>query len=376
MYDFIVKNLDIIKEQTDKTFYIDQYRFTLLGEGTYGIVFKVIFKSNIFVIKIMKKMNDEHLKLKNLKSKIDKIESPKIKKMIDKYITRIEEIIINKTNQIIIFEYLDGGDLFDFLEKNELIEEEDFFNIISKIIISITLLHNKLKISHRDLKPQNIFYNPKNKKLKLIDFGFACNLNDYSCYNRYQGTGRFFHPRMNQQKINNLNGGSLYGINTKKKNVYNNRFKSNKNNSNNLRFPKPRSQDIFAIIIIILNIYTYLDYDLNQEELILDRYLNDFFSPSLRINNRLTKIKKRLERKTLLFTNLKKINQNNITNPVISKLIELIKKYWNFKENNFILKKKDKSKTVFKNIFDICLENIKSRKNKKIFKGERKIIDL
>ncbi len=349
----------------------------MLGEGTYGLVFKVIYESNTFVIKIMKKKNDEPFKLINLKKKIDVIKSLKVIKLINKYITYIEDIIINESSQIIIFEYLDGEDLDQYLKKSEYIQDNEFFYIISKIILSVSLLHNKLKISHRDLKPANIFYNPETKKLKLIDFGFSCNLNDYNCYNIYRGTNRYIHPRMNQKKINNLRGGSLYGLNTMKRVTNGNtRIKSRKNNSNTLIFPKPRSQDIFAIIIIILKIYTHLDNELNKEELILDRFLGEFFAPGIRINNRLNKLKKRLEKKTILFTNLKKINYIDIKNPLLSKLLKLIKKYWNLKDNNFIFKKKDHSKKVLLELFNICLENTKSRKIKQIFKNEQQIIGL
>jgi serine/threonine protein kinase len=417
MYDFIFQNTDLILEKKNQnTFTIEGYRFKLVGEGTFGIVFKIIYKEHTFIAKIMKNPDPEPEKLKNIKDKIDKISSGKIEKLITKYITNIQDIYLKSNPQVIIFEYLDGTDLSEYLKKEDEIQDSEFYLIIFKLIISVSLLHNKLKISHRDLKPQNIFYNPETKKLKLIDFGFACNLNDYSCYNRYQGTHNYIHPRMNNKKINNLQGGSLYGINTKKnvnrqnvnrqnvnrqnvnrqnvnrqnvnrqnvnrqnvnrQNVNRQNIKnvsSLKNNNISRRFPKPRSQDIFSIIIIILKIYTYLDYEFNAEELKLNKFLTVFFSPNIKINIKLNKLKKRLDKKKTLFNNLKTIAHTKITNPLISILLKLIKDYWNFKEHNFIVKKKDISKKVLNDLLNICIKNIKEPKLKKIFINEMKII--
>ena len=57
------------------------------------------------------------------------------------------------------------------------------------------------------------------------------------------------------KKLNNLLGGSMRNVRTKKgpktNQNSNNRIKSNRNNALARRFPKPRSQDIFSIIIII-----------------------------------------------------------------------------------------------------------------------------
>ena len=96
---------------------------------------------------------------------------------------------------------------------------------------------------------------------------------------------------MNDKKMRgNVYNNSMSSLKTKKNNSLNssrmksNRIKSNKNNALQTRFPKARSQDIFSIIIIILNIFTYLDInsgekDTNQD-IELQRILKYFFSPT------------------------------------------------------------------------------------------------
>lgn len=386
MYNFIYENADeILKKAVDSNysgfntkFMIGEYRFIVLGEGTFGIVLKVFYKDQIFIAKIMKKEDDEPQKIIKLMKKIRSIKSTEIQKLIKKYITTIHDVNLKTHPQVIIFEYLEGKDLNDYLQIEDELSDQDFYFLITKIIMAVSLLHNKLRISHRDLKPQNIFYNSETKKLKLIDFGFSCFLNDNSCYNRYQGTSNYIHPRMNNKKLNNLSGGSMRNVKTKKgpKNNQNsnNRIKSNKNNALARRFPKPRSQDIFSIIIIILNIYTYIDTkNDNSEDIKLGNFLKHFFSPSLKPKSRINKFRSRLEKKRLLFVNLRTLDQLQITNPVISALVKYIKDYWNLNENNFIVGRKDYSKEVMNQLLEISISQL-SKKRKKIFRKEQSLV--
>lgn len=376
MYSFIFENArNILNRKEEKVFSLNGYRFKVLGEGTYGVVFKVIFGKKTFIAKIMKKTDTEPETLEKIKKKTESLKDEKVKELVKKYLTNVLEVNIKSTPEVIILEYLQGSDLSEYLHSLNYLNEEEYYIILTKLILSVCLLHSKLKFSHRDLKPGNIFYNFKNKQLKLIDFGFSCPLNDYNCFNKYQGTGNYIHPRMNNKKINNLLGGSLYGIKTKKNNVSNNRsFSSNKNNATLARFPKPRSQDIFSLIIIILNLYMHLDIDTNIEEGKLEKALNIFFSHGYKHSNQLRKYRSRYDKKKKLLTTLKTIDFKQINNPLLSKLIELITKNWNFQENNFIVNKKDKSKRVLKTVLHICIDNVENIKLRNEFRNEAKII--
>jgi serine/threonine protein kinase len=384
MYNFIFENaqqiLNKIHSANDYSkkipFQMGDYRLKLLGEGSFGIVFKVIFKNTTFIAKIMKKEDDEPQKIVKLVKKIDSVKDDKVQKLLDKYLTKILAVNVANNPQVIIFEYLDGSDLSDYLKSKDEISEQEFYFIITKIIMSVILLHNRLRIAHRDLKPQNIFYNSKTGRLKLIDFGFSCFLNDSSCFNRYQGTSNFIHPRMNNKKLKNLKGGSMRGLRTKRGNMSSNklnRIKSNRNNALLRKFPKPRSQDVFSIIIIIFNVYRYIDMELNDEDLILEDFIKKFFSPSRYAKNRVIKLSSRLDKKRLFFQNLVTIDETKITNNLISEMIKFIKKYWNMTENNFIFGRKDYSKEVLNSLLELSISKL-SKKNISLFSKEKKII--
>ena len=86
----------------------------------------------------------------------------------------------------------------------------------------------------------------------------------------------------------------MNNVKTKKNNslnstrMRNNRIKSNKNNALQTRFPKDRSQDMFSIIIIILNIFTYIDTGEKDttQDIKLERILKYFFAPTLKTKNK------------------------------------------------------------------------------------------
>lgn len=364
--DFILEKTDLLLQKNKKIFQIDKYRFKFLGEGSFGIIYKVTGNGENIIVKIMKKEDSEPKKCLKIKEKIESINDKDKKKIIKKYITNILGVKLGVPNEVIFMEYLDGQDLSDFLNDEDDIDEEFFYIITSKVLLAVMSFHQILRYSHRDLKLGNIFYNPVKENVKLIDFGFACAFNDYNCYNKYQGTSVYIHPNMNKKMLNNMSGiGKLRGIKSKK-NIRNIKKISNKRTSSNssynsLSFPKPRSQDIFSLIIIIFKIYSYINYDntLNNEEIKLNELLKKLFSHSHKNLNKREKFSMRYDKKNTFFKKLNTINSSLITNKLIKLLISIIKENWNFTENNFInLKKRDKSKKIFYDLLDTSIKSI------------------
>ena len=87
-----------------------------------------------------------------------------------------ECIYIRKTYDIdlidncIIFEYCDGLDFFEFLEKYNNLNDNLFY--FKQLIETVSYLHGK-GIAHMDLKLENIMIDVNKKQIKLIDFGDA-----------------------------------------------------------------------------------------------------------------------------------------------------------------------------------------------------------
>ena len=126
------------------------------------------------------------------KSNFKKLENPKYKRKNDDA-TRLpygieREIIImklishpnimglydvweNKNDLYLILEYIEGGELFDYLIKKGKLQEFEAINYFKQIINGINYLH-QFNICHRDLKPENLLLD-FNKNIKVADFGMA-----------------------------------------------------------------------------------------------------------------------------------------------------------------------------------------------------------
>lgn len=125
------------------------------------------------------------------KSNFKKLENPKYKRegQLDRLPYGIErEIIImklilhpnimglydvweNKNDLYLILEYIEGGELFDYLIKRGKLNELEAINYFKQIINGISYLH-QFNICHRDLKPENLLLD-FDKVIKIADFGMA-----------------------------------------------------------------------------------------------------------------------------------------------------------------------------------------------------------
>lgn len=77
----------------------------------------------------------------------------------------------NKNDLYLILEYIEGGELFDYLIKRGRLLEFEAIRYFRQIIEGIGYLH-QFNICHRDLKPENLLLD-FNKNIKIADFGMA-----------------------------------------------------------------------------------------------------------------------------------------------------------------------------------------------------------
>ena len=68
-------------------------------------------------------------------------------------------------------EYASGGELFDYIVKNNKLKEKEACKFFHQLIAGIEYIH-RLHIVHRDLKPENLLLD-YNKNIKIVDFGLS-----------------------------------------------------------------------------------------------------------------------------------------------------------------------------------------------------------
>jgi 5'-AMP-activated protein kinase catalytic alpha subunit len=76
-------------------------------------------------------------------------------------IIQLYEIIETPRQLYLITEYVPGGELFDYIVKNQRLSEEEACKFYQQIISGIEYLH-ELGIVHRDMKPENLLLDKDN----------------------------------------------------------------------------------------------------------------------------------------------------------------------------------------------------------------------
>lgn len=74
----------------------------------------------------------------------------------------------------LVFEYCEGGELFEVLAKRGRMDEKQAAAILYQILLAINYMHRQ-GICHRDIKADNCLFllDSSDSPLKVIDFGLA-----------------------------------------------------------------------------------------------------------------------------------------------------------------------------------------------------------
>eukprot|EP00118_Oscarella_pearsei_P029154 m.3795 g.3795 ORF g.3795 m.3795 type:complete len:475 (+) comp9820_c0_seq1:98-1522(+) len=148
-----------------------------LGEGGFGTVFECSAKTSerryaakrIDPSKL--RNDDDEEKVKN---------EIKICGMVrHQNVVRLRQCFGEDKSFMLVFELLEGGELFDLIASWESYSERDARHCIRQVLLALSYLESR-RIVHRDLKPENLMLvkPPRNGRIqdvsiKLVDFGIA-----------------------------------------------------------------------------------------------------------------------------------------------------------------------------------------------------------
>jgi serine/threonine protein kinase len=79
--------------------------------------------------------------------------------------------VLSRHNRYLLLEYVEGGELFDYLVSRGRLDVTEALTYWRQIISGVDYCH-RFNICHRDLKPENLLLD-KEKQIKIADFGMA-----------------------------------------------------------------------------------------------------------------------------------------------------------------------------------------------------------
>lgn len=175
-FDSESKSKEFIKV-LEKTAYIsdvfDYYNIIdELGKGQFGVVKLANHKldSHKVAIKTVKKEKMSPIEITQQRREIEVL-----KMCQHNNIVKLIDLFENSEYYYIVMEYMEGNDMFDFLQrKNFELPEEHVKELMIQLIIAVRYLHS-FGIVHRDLKLENIMMSSKENNAipKLVDFGLS-----------------------------------------------------------------------------------------------------------------------------------------------------------------------------------------------------------
>ena len=206
-------------------------------------------------------------------------------------IVKTYEIFEDEENIYFVMEYIKGLTLGDFILKYKL-NIKMIKKLLFQILYSISYLHNQIKICHRDLKSNNImvyFDKNKNIKIKIIDFGFSCYINNNNKMNEILGTINYSAPELLKglsynHKIDIWSIGIILIDMLLGYNYYENKYNEYVKNNNNNDKDNINQNKFRYLKNLILNEIINFDEITNDEDLknLLILFLNK--NPKHRIN--------------------------------------------------------------------------------------------
>ncbi|XP_061465302.1 serine/threonine-protein kinase 36 isoform X2 [Rhineura floridana] len=167
----------------------------MIGEGSFGRVYKGRrkYSAQVVALKFIPKVGRLQKELKNLQREIEimrGLHHPNIVQMLDSFETDKEVVVVT--------DYAEG-ELFQILEDDGNLPEEQVQDIASQLVSALYYLHSH-RILHRDMKPQNILLG-KGGVIKLCDFGFARAMSIHTMVlTSIKGTPLYMSPELVEEK--------------------------------------------------------------------------------------------------------------------------------------------------------------------------------
>ena len=173
-----------------------------LGKGNFGAVYLVTSKltNKLYA---MKEIQTSKYKSQEEVNQVEK-EIKLLENLRHPHVITYFNSFKQNGNIYIVIEYINGGSLEDLLVKNinqqKRIDEKTLWDLLIQSLSGLLYLHEKRKIIHRDIKPDNLLLDSEGH-LKISDFGVSAIKSDevddlLKCHGTVAGPIQFMAPEM------------------------------------------------------------------------------------------------------------------------------------------------------------------------------------
>eukprot|EP00210_Caulerpa_lentillifera_P008581 g8186.t1 len=161
----------------------------MLGDGTYGTVWKAINKetNEVVAIKKMKRKYyswDECINLREVRS---------LKRMNSSYVVKLKEVIRESDELHFVFEYLECNMYQIMKDRTKYFPESRIRNWCYQVFQGLAYIH-KSGYFHRDMKPENLLITKDT--VKIADFGLAKEIRSQPPFTDYVSTRWYRAPEV------------------------------------------------------------------------------------------------------------------------------------------------------------------------------------
>ncbi|XP_058210416.1 SNF1-related protein kinase catalytic subunit alpha KIN10-like [Rhododendron vialii] len=115
------------------------------------------------------------------------------------HIVRLYEVIETRSRIYLVMEYMNSGDLDDYITLSGRLQEDEARHFFQQIISGVECCHLHMVV-HRDLKPRNLLLDSEHN-IKICDFGLSNITRDGHFLKTYCGTPDFAAPEVICNKL-------------------------------------------------------------------------------------------------------------------------------------------------------------------------------
>ena len=165
-----------------------------ISEGGFGVVFKAKNKLDPGRSFAIKKIYKNQLTKNGSNLDYVRREIQTQLNIVHPNIVRVFSWFNSPDDVFVVMEHCGGGNLYEKINIEGRLSEEQAFRYFIQIIDAIQFLHYN-NIAHRDIKPENILFDEKGQ-VKLCDFGWAMMIGSGQRRQTFCGTYEYMSPEM------------------------------------------------------------------------------------------------------------------------------------------------------------------------------------